>query len=253
MEISGSSALVTGGASGIGAAVSRRLASAGARVTIIDRNAELGTAVAAEIGGLFVAADVTSEEDVSAAVACAAEAGPLRVAVSCAGIGWAERTVNRNGDPASLDAFRKVVEVNLVGTYNVLRLAASAISRTDPLEDGERGVIINTASIAAFDGQIGQAAYAASKGGVVALTLATARDLSPVGIRVCTIAPGLVDTPLLGTLPEDARAALAAGVPFPKRLGHPDDYASLAMEIVRNGYLNGETIRMDAALRMPPK
>ncbi len=253
MEISGTSALVTGGASGIGAAVARSLAAAGARVTVVDRNAELGEAVAGEIGGLFAPADVTSADDVTAAVAAAAEMGPLRVAVSCAGIGWAERTVNRGGDPASLEAFRKVVEVNLVGTYNVLRLAASAMSRTDPLDDGERGVIVNTASVAAFDGQIGQAAYAASKGGVVALTLATARDLSPAGIRVCTIAPGLVDTPLLGTLPDDARAALAAGVPFPKRLGRPEDFASLAMEIVRNGYLNGETIRMDAALRMPPK
>lgn len=253
MDISGTSALVTGGASGIGAAVAHRLAAAGARVTIIDRNADLGVKVAEEIGGFFAAADVTSSDDVTAAVAAAVEVGPLRVTVNCAGIGWAERTVNRKGDPASLDAFRKVIGVNLIGTYNVLRVAAAAMSRTDPLEEGERGVIINTASVAAFDGQIGQAAYAASKGGVVALTLATARDLSPIGIRVCTIAPGLVDTPLLGTLPEEARAALAAGVPFPKRLGRPDDYASLAMEIVRNGYLNGETIRMDAALRMPPK
>jgi len=253
MEISNTSALVTGGASGIGAAVAHHLAAAGSRVTIVDRNADLGREVAEEIGGIFAAADVTSSDDVTAAVAAAAEVGPLRVTVNCAGIGWAERTVNRHGDPASLDAFRKVIGVNLVGTYNVLRVAAAAMSRNDPLEQGERGVIINTASVAAFDGQIGQAAYAASKGGVVALTLATARDLSPVGIRVCTIAPGLVDTPLLGTLPEEARAALAAGVPFPKRLGRPDDYASLAMEIVRNGYLNGETIRMDAALRMPPK
>jgi len=253
MEITDTSALVTGGASGIGATVARRLAAAGAHVTIVDRNADMGTGIAEEIGGFFAAADVTSPDGVAAAVATATEAGPLRVAVGCAGIGWAERTVNRAGDPASLEAFRRVVDVNLVGTFNVLRLAAAAMSRADPLEDGERGVIINTASIAAFDGQIGQAAYAASKGGVVALTLATARDLSPTGIRVCTIAPGLVDTPLLGTLPEEARAALAAGVPFPKRLGHPDDYASLAMEIVRNRYLNGETIRMDAALRMPPK
>ena len=253
MDATGTSALVTGSASGIGAAVARHLAAAGARVTVVDRNEDLGKQIAKEIDGLFAAADVTSADDVAAAVEAAAEMGPLRIAVNCAGIGWAERTINRNGDPASLDAFRKVIDINLVGTYNVIRLAASAMSRNDPLEDGERGVIVNTASIAAFDGQIGQAAYAASKGGVVALTLATARDLSPVGIRVCTIAPGLVDTPLLGTLPEDARAALAAGVPFPKRLGRPDDYASLAMEIVRNGYLNGETIRMDAALRMPPK
>ena len=253
METADISALVTGGASGIGAAVARRLAAGGARVTVVDRNGDLGSRVAEEIGGLFAAADVASSDEVTAAVALAAEMGPLRVTVNCAGIGWAERTLNRNGDPASLDAFRKVIEVNLIGTYNVLRVAAAAMSRTDPLEDGERGVIINTASVAAFDGQIGQAAYAASKGGIVSLTLATARDLSPVGIRVCTIAPGLVDTPLLGTLPEEARAALAAGVPFPKRLGRPDDYASLAMEIVRNGYLNGETIRMDAALRMPPK
>lgn len=253
MDVTGTSALVTGGASGIGAAVARQLAAAGARVVILDRNEELGAKVAAELGGAFALADVVSEADVQAAVETATSLAPLRVAVNCAGIGSAERTVDRSGAPHSLEAFQKIVGVNLVGTFNVIRLAAAAMHGNDPLDDGERGVIVNTASVAAFDGQIGQAAYAASKGGVVALTLAVARDLSATGIRVCTIAPGLVDTPLLGMLPDDARQALAAGVPFPKRLGRPEDFASLAMEIVRNGYLNGETIRMDAALRMPPK
>lgn len=253
MDVTGTSALVTGGASGIGAAVVRQLAAAGARVVVVDRNEELGAKIAAELGGAFALADVTSEADVQSAVETATSLAPLRVAVNCAGIGWAERTVDRSGAPHSLEAFQKVVGVNLVGTFNVVRLVAVAMNGNDPLDDGERGVIVNTASVAAFDGQIGQAAYAASKGGVVALTLAVARDLSATGIRVCTIAPGLVDTPLLGTLPDEARQALAAGVPFPKRLGRPEDVASLAMEIVRNGYINGETIRMDAALRMPPK
>jgi NAD(P)-dependent dehydrogenase (short-subunit alcohol dehydrogenase family) len=196
---------------------------------------------------------VTSEDDVTAAVALATSLAPLRTCIHCAGIGWAERTLNRAGDPHSLETFRKVLDINLVGTFNVLRLAASGMSGNDPDDNGERGVIVNTASIAAYDGQIGQAAYSASKGGVVALTLTAARDLAAVGIRVCTVAPGLIDTPLLGGLPADTRDALAQSVLFPKRLGVPDDFASLALEIVRNHYLNGEVIRMDAGIRMPPK
>jgi NAD(P)-dependent dehydrogenase (short-subunit alcohol dehydrogenase family) len=237
----------------MGEATARRLADAGATVVILDRDANKGEAVAKELGGRFAQADVTSEEDVSAAVAAATELAPLRTCIHCAGIGWAERTINRAGAPHNLETFRKVLDINLVGTFNVMRLAASAMSGNDTDTDGQRGVIVNTASIAAFDGQIGQAAYSASKGGVVALTLTAARDLSAAGIRVCTIAPGLIDTPLLGTLPEDARNALAQSVLFPKRLGVADDFASLAMEIVRNSYLNGEVIRMDAGIRMPPK
>ncbi len=237
----------------MGEATARRLAEAGAIVIVLDRDQAKGEQVAGEIGGRFAAADVTNHDDVSAAVATATALAPLRTCIHCAGIGWAERTLNRAGDPHSLDTFRKVLEINLVGTFNVLRLAASGMSGNDPNEQGERGVIVNTASIAAYDGQIGQAAYSASKGGVVALTLTAARDLAAVGIRVCTIAPGLIDTPLLGALPADARDALAQSVLFPKRLGVPDDFASLAMEVVRNGYLNGEVIRMDAGIRMPPK
>jgi NAD(P)-dependent dehydrogenase (short-subunit alcohol dehydrogenase family) len=246
-------ALVTGGASGMGEATARRLANASATVVVLDRDANKGEAVAKELGGRFAQADVTSEEDVSAAVAAATEIAPLRVCIHCAGIGWAERTINRAGMPHNLETFRKVLDINLVGTFNVMRLAAAAMSGNEPDTDSQRGVIVNTASIAAFDGQIGQAAYSASKGGVVALTLTAARDLSAAGIRVCTIAPGLIDTPLLGALPEEARNALAQSVLFPKRLGVADDFASLAMEIVRNSYLNGEVIRMDAGIRMPPK
>jgi NAD(P)-dependent dehydrogenase (short-subunit alcohol dehydrogenase family) len=251
--LSATSALVTGGASGMGEATARRLAAAGAAVVIVDRDTAKGEQVAGELGGTFAPADVTSEDDVTAAVAAATELAPLRTCIHCAGIGWAERTLNRAGVAHSLETFRKVLEVNLIGTFNVLRLAAAGMAPNEPNDQGERGVIVNTASIAAFDGQIGQAAYAASKGGVVALTLTAARDLAAVGIRVCTIAPGLIDTPLLGALPADARDALAQSVLFPKRLGIPADFASLAMEIVRNGYLNGEVLRMDAGIRMPPK
>jgi NAD(P)-dependent dehydrogenase (short-subunit alcohol dehydrogenase family) len=251
--LSGSSALVTGGASGMGEATARRLAAAGATVVIVDRDQNKGEQVAAELGGHFAPADVTNEDDVKSAVEVATSAAPLRTCIHCAGIGWAERTLNRAGDPHSLDTFRKVLEINLVGTFNVLRLVAAGMSPNEPDDNGERGVILNTASIAAYDGQIGQAAYSASKGGVVALTLTAARDLAAVGIRVCTIAPGLIDTPLLGGLPADARDALAQSVLFPKRLGVPDDFASLAMEIVRNSYMNGEVVRMDAGIRMPPK
>jgi NAD(P)-dependent dehydrogenase (short-subunit alcohol dehydrogenase family) len=253
MSLEITTALVTGGASGMGEASARRLAEAGATVVVVDRDATKGEKVAAVLGGRFVQADITDEGQVTAAVEAATEVAPLRTCIHCAGIGWAERTINRAGADHSLNTFKKVVEINLIGTFNVLRLAAAGMAGNDPAEDGERGVIVNTASVAAFDGQIGQAAYSASKGGVVALTLTAARDLSAVGIRVCTIAPGLVDTPLLGALPKEARHELAQSVLFPKRLGVPDDFASLAMEIVRNRYMNGEVIRMDAGIRMPPK
>ncbi|TFV53609.1 SDR family NAD(P)-dependent oxidoreductase [Blastococcus sp. TF02A_35] len=249
-------AIVSGGASGLGEATTRALAARGAAVTILDLNEERGRALATELGGhtTFVRTDVTDEASVQAAVTEATgKDRPLRIAVSCAGIGAGQRTVGRNGEPHDLGAFMKVLTVNLVGTFNVLRLAGAAMSQTEPGEDGERGVVVNTASIAAFDGQIGQLAYSASKGGVVGMTLPAARDLSTVGIRVCTIAPGLVDTPLLAGLPEEARAALSAGIPFPKRLGRPSDFAELALAIVENGYLNGEVIRMDGALRMAPR
>jgi NAD(P)-dependent dehydrogenase (short-subunit alcohol dehydrogenase family) len=247
------SALVTGGASGMGEATARRLAAVGAHVVIVDRDAAKGEVVAKDLDGTFAQADVTNEDDVAAAVQVATETAPLRACIHCAGVGWAERTINRDGTPHHLETFRKIVEINLIGTFNVLRLAASGMNPNEPDAHGERGVIVNTASVAAYDGQIGQAAYSASKGGVVALTLTAARDLSAAGIRVCTIAPGLIDTPLLGGLPDEARAQLAQSVLFPKRLGEPDDFASLALEIVRNHYLNGEVIRMDAGIRMPPK
>ena len=253
MSLEQTTALVTGGASGMGEATARRLAAEGAHVVIVDRDSGKGEGVAKELDGTFAQADVTSEAEVTAAVAAATEIAPLRTCIHCAGIGWAERTINRDGSPHNLETFRKIVEINLIGTFNVLRLAASGMNPNEPDEYGERGVIVNTASVAAFDGQIGQAAYSASKGGVVALTLTAARDLSAAGIRVCTIAPGLIDTPLLGGLPDEARAQLAQSVLFPKRLGVPDDFASLALEIVRNHYLNGEVIRMDAGIRMPPK
>jgi NAD(P)-dependent dehydrogenase (short-subunit alcohol dehydrogenase family) len=255
MDISTTSAIVTGGASGLGAATSSALAASGAFVTIIDLNEQAGEELAASIGGgtRFIRADVTSPEEISEAVALAGERAPLRIAVNCAGIGIGERTIDRTPEAADLGRFTKVLMVNLVGSYNVASQAAAAMALTDPVEDGERGVIVNTASVAAFDGQIGQTAYSASKGGVVGMTLPMARDLSSVGVRVMTIAPGIIDTPMLGAVNEDMRAALAASVPFPKRLGLPDDYASLVLSIIENGYLNGETIRIDGALRMAPR
>jgi NAD(P)-dependent dehydrogenase (short-subunit alcohol dehydrogenase family) len=253
MSLNNTSALVTGGASGMGEATARRLAADGAHVVVADRDATKGEAVASDIGGMFCQADITDEETTKAAVAAAVELAPLRTCIHCAGVGWAERTINRAGEPHDLGRFRQIIEINLIGTFNVLRLAASGMAPNEPDEYGERGVIVNTASVAAFDGQIGQAAYSASKGGVASLTLTAARDLSAVGIRVCTVAPGLIDTPLLGTLPDEQRSALAQSVLFPKRLGTADDFASLAMELVRNHYLNGEVIRMDAGIRMPPK
>ena len=249
MELNGAGALVAGGASGLGEATARELAARGARVTIADLNEERGEALASEIGGRFAKADVTEESEVQAAVEVA---GELRLAVSCAGIGWAERTVKKDG-PAALQPFEMVVRVNLIGTFNVLRLSAAAMTRGEPDEEGERGAVVMTASVAAFDGQIGQTAYSASKGGVVGLTLPAARDLARQGIRVCTIAPGLFDTPLLAALPEEARQALGASIPFPSRLGRPSEYAQLACHIAENSMLNGEVIRLDGAIRMAPK
>jgi 3-hydroxyacyl-CoA dehydrogenase / 3-hydroxy-2-methylbutyryl-CoA dehydrogenase len=254
MRVEGAGALVAGGASGLGEATSRAMIAAGARVVIADLNAERGAALATELGSsaTFVEADVTDEAAVSAAVDLAVSAGGLRISVCCAGIGWAERVAHKGG-PHNLELFSNVVKVNLIGTFNVLRLAAAAMSENEPDEGGERGVCVNTASIAAFDGQIGQIAYSASKGGIAAMTLPAARDLASRGIRVVTIAPGLFDTPLLAALPEEARERLGAGVPFPARLGQPDEYAQLVDQIVANPMLNGETIRLDGALRMPPK
>ena len=252
MQIAGLNALVAGGASGLGAATARRLAAAGANVTIADLNAERGAALAEEIGAEFVATDVTQEADVEAAVQAAAGEDGLRISVSCAGIGPAEKTAGRKG-PHSLDLFETVIRVNLIGSFNVLRLAAASMLNNAPDEEGERGVHINTASIAAFDGQIGQVAYSASKGGIVGLTLPAARDLAQSGIRVCAIAPGLFDTPLLAGLPEEVRTSLGATVPFPPRLGRPEEYAALAQHIVENTMLNGEVIRLDGALRMAPR
>jgi 3-hydroxyacyl-CoA dehydrogenase / 3-hydroxy-2-methylbutyryl-CoA dehydrogenase len=253
MKLQGIGALVAGGASGLGAATARRLAESGARVAIADLDGDRARALAGELGGAGFAADVTKEDEVAAAVDGAVEAfGGIRFAVSCAGIGWAERTVGKNG-PAQLQPFETVIRVNLIGTFNVLRLSAAAMAQNEPDEGGERGAVVMTASIAAFDGQIGQTAYAASKGGIVGLTLPAARDLSRQGIRVCTIAPGTFDTPLLAGLPEPAREALGQQIPHPSRLGDPAEFAALACHIAQNPMLNGETIRLDGALRMPPK
>ena len=255
MDLQGTGAIVAGGASGLGAATARALTEAGARVAIADLDGDKAQALAGELGGGAVAfaADVTDEQQVAAAVDGALEAfGGLRVAVSCAGIGWAQRTVGRDG-AAPLMPFETVVRVNLIGTFNVLRLAAAAMASNEPDAGGERGAVVMTASIAAFDGQIGQTAYAASKGGIVGLTLPAARDLSRLGIRVCTIAPGTFDTPLLAGLPEPSREALGKQIPFPSRLGRPEEFGALACHIAQNPMLNGETIRLDGALRMPPK
>jgi NAD(P)-dependent dehydrogenase (short-subunit alcohol dehydrogenase family) len=253
MRIEGSSALVVGGASGLGEASARLLHQRGASVTIADLNAEKGAALAAELGIEFVACDVREEDQVQAAVEHAAGAdGGLRIAICCAGIGWAQKVAGSKGAHPLLP-FETTIAINLIGTFNVLRLAATAMIATSPLDDGERGVCVNTASVAAFDGQIGQIAYSASKGGIVGMTLPAARDLAQQGIRVNTIAPGLFDTPLLAALPEEARQKLGAGVPFPRRLGSPAEYAELACHMVENRMLNGEVIRLDGALRMPPR
>ena len=248
-------ALVTGGASGLGRGTVERIVADGGKAVIVDRDVERGNAVAAALGDavLFAPTDVTDAAAVQRAVAMASELGPLNVAVSCAGVGWAARTVNKDGVPHDLELFRTIIGVNLIGTFNVLRLAAVAMMKNDPDENGQRGVIVNTASVAAFDGQIGQVAYAASKGGVVAMTLPAARDLCRAGIRVMTIAPGTFDTPMLAGLPEQARASLAAAIPNPPRLGDPAEYGALVGHIISNDYLNGEVIRLDGALRMAPK
>ncbi len=253
MEIESSGAIVVGGASGLGEATVRALAARGASVTIADVNAEKGQALGEELEADFVACDVREEDQVQEAVERAAKApGGLRIAVCCAGTGWAQKVAGSKG-PHPLLPFETIIQINLIGTFNVLRHAASAMIANEPGEDGERGVCVNTASIAAFDGQVGQIAYSASKGGVVGMTLPAARDLAQYGIRVNTIAPGLFDTPLLAALPEEARAALGAGVPYPRRLGAPAEYGQLVCQIVENQMLNGETIRLDGALRMAPR
>jgi len=260
MDISGVSAIVTGGASGIGAASARQLAARGAKVVIADleRQAETGKALASEIGGAFCAVDVTKTADIINAVEMAKSMGPLRVLVNSAGIGWAQRTIGKDGtyeSAANIDAFKKVIEINLIGTFDCIRIAATAMSQTEPLAHGERGAIVNIASVAAFDGQIGQNAYSASKGGVVGMTLPVARDLSAVGVRVNTVAPGLIDTPIYGSgdASEAFKEQLQKGVLFPHRLGSPDELASVVVECVTNSYLNAETIRVDGGIRMPPK
>jgi 3-hydroxyacyl-CoA dehydrogenase/3-hydroxy-2-methylbutyryl-CoA dehydrogenase len=255
MDLKGVGVFVSGGASGLGEATTRALVDRGARVAIADVNDEKANALATELGDAAIAihCDVTSEEETQAAVEGAVEAfGELRLAVGCAGVGWPEKTVSKRG-PHQLLPFETVLRVNLVGMFNVLRLTANAMNSNEPDAGGERGAVVMTASVAAFDGQIGQIAYSASKGGIVGMTLPAARDLSSRGIRVCTIAPGLFDTPLLAALPQEARDALGAGVPFPQRLGRPDEYGQLAVSIAENPMLNGETIRLDGALRMPPK
>jgi NAD(P)-dependent dehydrogenase (short-subunit alcohol dehydrogenase family) len=258
MELSGTSAIVTGGASGLGAATSRLLSERGVRVVVADLQVDRGTDLAKEIGGVFAATDVSDEESVTAAVGAATEMGPLKSLVNCAGIGWAMRTIGRDGDFASahdLGAYRRVIEINLIGTFNCIRLAATKMSLNEPDADGARGAIVNTSSVAAEDGQIGQAAYSSSKGGVVGLTLPVARDLSVVGIRVNTILPGLVDTPIYGAGEgSDAfKSKLAQDVLFPHRLGRSEEFATLALELLTNSYINAESIRIDAGIRMQPK
>ncbi|MEM5273693.1 3-hydroxyacyl-CoA dehydrogenase [Cupriavidus taiwanensis] len=252
MEIKDNVFIITGGASGLGAGTARLLAEAGARVVIADLNEAAGQALASEIGGQFVRCDVTSEADGQAVVAAAQSLGRLAGLVNCAGIATANKTVGKNG-PHPLDAFDKTIRINLVGTFNMIRLAAAAMVQNTPDSEGERGVIINTASVAAFDGQIGQAAYAASKGGVVGMTLAIARDLARDGVRCMTIAPGLFETPMLLGMPQEVQDALGKMVPFPSRLGRPAEYAKLARSIIENPMLNGEVIRLDGAIRMQPK
>jgi NAD(P)-dependent dehydrogenase (short-subunit alcohol dehydrogenase family) len=269
MQIHGSGALITGGASGLGLATARALAAAGAHVTLLDLPSSAGSEMAAELGGTFAPGDVTSPEDAAAAVAAANQNAPLRIVVNCAGIAPPAKVLDREGNPAVLADFERIVRINLVGTFNVISQASAVIAKNDPSTgsgdgsgssgdgsgtgDGDRGVIINTASVAAFDGQIGQPAYSASKGGVHAMTLPIARELARYGIRVCTIAPGIMETPMLAGLPEAAQESLGQQVPYPARLGRPTEYAALAQSIIENGYLNGETIRLDGAIRMAPK
>ncbi|MDQ7998493.1 MAG: SDR family NAD(P)-dependent oxidoreductase [Pseudomonadota bacterium] len=254
MKIEGQSALVTGGASGLGEATARELARLGAKVAVLDRNIEQARKVAADIGGAAFACDITDTASVEAALAGAEAAhGPARILMNVAGIGSAKRIVGKDGSAAPLEDFERVIRVNLLGTYNMSRLFAARCAKLDPLEGGERGVMMFTASVAAFDGQVGQQAYSASKGGLVGMTLPMARDLAQHGIRVCTVAPGIFATPLLLELPEPVQQSLAASIPFPPRLGKPSEFAELACHIVTNGHLNGEVIRLDGALRMAPR
>ncbi len=253
MNLKDQAAIVTGGASGLGAATARRLAKEGARVAVCDLNTKLAETVAKEIGGVAITCDVADSASAEAAVAAAAKAhGPARVLINCAGIGVAKRVVGREG-PMALADFERVIRVNLIGSFNMLRLAAAEMSKLEPLANGERGVVVSTASVAAFDGQIGQSAYSASKGGIVSMTLPIARELAQFGIRVLAIAPGLFLTPLLAMLPQEAQDSLAASIPFPRRLGDPSEFASLVMQMIDNPYLNGEVVRLDASLRMAPK
>ena len=254
MQINGQAALVTGGGSGLGEATARELARLGAKVAVLDLNLDNAKKVAADINGLAIQCDVSSGDSMESAIEQASAAhGPARILMQIAGIGSAKRVVGKDGSAAPLEDFIKVVNVNLIGTYNAARLFAAAAAKLDPLQDGERGVMVFTASVAAFDGQVGQQAYSASKGGVVGMTLPMARDLAQHGIRVCTIAPGLFATPLMRTLPEPVQQSLAASIPFPSRLGKPEEFAELACHIVTNGHLNGEVIRLDGALRMAPR
>ncbi len=258
MDLNGSSAIVTGGASGIGAAAARRLAALGCTVIVADLQADKGEALAEEIKGVFAQVDVTNTDQIAGAVKAAADIAPLRALVNSAGIGWASRTIGRDGtleSAHSLEAFTKVIQINLIGTFDMLRQAATVMSTNEPDADGCRGAIVNMASVAAFDGQIGQASYSASKGGVVGMTLPIARDLSASGIRLNTVAPGLIDTPIYGEGPDSEafKANLGSNVLFPKRLGSPDELASMVMECLTNSYMNGETVRLDGGIRMPPK
>jgi NAD(P)-dependent dehydrogenase (short-subunit alcohol dehydrogenase family) len=257
MKLNGTSAIVSGGASGLGEATVRALAAAGCKVVVADLNAERGKAIAGEIGGVFAQTDVSDEESVRAAVEAVGETGaPLRVAVSCAGIGWAARTVGRDGSPHDLAAYRKVIDVNLIGTFNLMRIAAARIATTEPVDaDGQRGAVVNTASIAGLEGQTGQIAYSASKGGIIGMTIPAARDLAAIGVRVNTICPGIIDTPIYGTgaASEEFKAKLAAPVVFPRRMGTADEFAQLVRSLIENDYMNAETIRFDGGIRFQPK
>ncbi|MEV4562265.1 SDR family NAD(P)-dependent oxidoreductase [Nonomuraea sp. NPDC049419] len=257
MDVNGSAAIISGGASGLGEATARELARAGATVVVADLNEERGKAVADEIGGVFARTDVSDDEQVQAAVDAAVATGkPLRVVVNSAGIGWAERTVNRDGNPHNPASYRKVIEVNLIGTFNLMRIGAAAIAKTEPADaDGQRGVVINTASVAALEGQTGQLAYSASKGGIVGMTVPAARDLAAIGVRVNTICPGIIDTPIYGFSPnaDEFKAKLVAPVVFPKRMGRADEFAHLVRSLIENDYMNAEVIRFDGGIRFQPK
>jgi NAD(P)-dependent dehydrogenase (short-subunit alcohol dehydrogenase family) len=257
MNLNGTSAIVSGGASGLGEATARELAKAGALVLVADLNAERGNKIADEIGGMFTQVDVSDEDSVAAAVAALADPSrPLRVAVSCAGIGWAARTVGRDGSPHDLAAFRKVIDINLIGTFNLMRIAAAQMAKTEPADaDGQRGVVINTSSVAGLEGQTGQVAYSASKGGIIGMTVPAARDLAAIGVRVNTICPGIIDTPIYGTGEgsEEWKARLAAPVVFPKRMGTAGEFAQLVRSLIENDYMNAETVRFDGGIRFQPK